>query len=114
MRAQGEDYRPAWAGIVVDDVHHRRLQLGPGDVLSIDPAQRLRCCHLWRMPGGLARAEIAAVTEHGEQVALDGLGELGIGAGWRPHLIAAGVAKAAHDGQRVQQAAILGSPTARP
>ena len=35
------------------------------------------------MPGGLVGAEVAAVAEHGEQVAPDGLGELRVGAGGR-------------------------------
>ena len=61
------------AGVLVDDVDHRRLQLVGVDVLRVDPAQRLRRRDLGSVPGGLARAEIAAVAEHGEQVALYGL-----------------------------------------
>ena len=67
-------------GLLVDDVHHRRVQLGPGDMLDIDPAHRLRRRHSWRVPGGLAGAEVAAIAEDGEQVTLDGLCELGVGA----------------------------------
>ena len=55
----------------------------------------LMCCALIRrsacavatsggVPGGLALAEVAAVAEHGEHVAPDGLGELRIGAGGGP------------------------------
>ena len=38
------------------------------------------------MTGGLARAKIAAVAEDGEQVALDGMRELRIGAGGWPEV----------------------------
>ncbi len=52
-------------------------------MLRIDPTERLRRRDFGGVPGGLARAEIAAVAEYGEQVALDGLRELRIGArGW--------------------------------
>ena len=79
------------AGILADHVDHRRFQLVGVDVLGVDPAQRLRGGDLGGVTGGLVGAEIAAVAEHGEQVALDGLGELRIGAGGRPEV--AGVAR---------------------
>ena len=44
--------------------------------------QRLRRCDLGGVSGGLIRTEIAAIAEHGENVALDGLREFRIGAGW--------------------------------
>jgi hypothetical protein len=75
---------------LADDVDHRGLQLAGVDVLGVDSAQRLRGRDLGGVPGGLARAEVAAVAEHGEQVALDGLRELRVGAGGRPEV--AGVA----------------------
>ena len=52
-------------------------------MLGIDPTQRLRRGDLGGMTGGLAGAEIAAIAEHREQIALDGPGELRIGAGGR-------------------------------
>jgi hypothetical protein len=78
--------RQGKAGVLVDDVDQRRLQLVGVDVLRVDPAQRLRRRNLGGVPGGLPWTEIAAVSEHGEQVALDGLRELRIGAGRRPEV----------------------------
>ena len=69
------------AGILVDHVDHRRLQLVDVDVLGVDPAQRRRRGDVGGVPGGLIGTKIAAVAEHGEQVASDGLRELRIGAG---------------------------------
>ena len=74
------------AGVLADDVHHGRFQLACGDVLGVGPAQRLREGDFGSVPGGLARSEVAAVAEHGEQVALDRLGKLWIGARWRPEV----------------------------
>ena len=71
-------------GVLADNVHHRRFQLGPGDMLGVDPAQRLRRGDIGSVPGGLTRTEIAPVAEHREQVTLDGLRELWIGTGCRP------------------------------
>ena len=67
------------AGILVDHIDHRRLQLVGVDVLRVDPAQRLRRRDLGGVAGGLIGTEIAAVAEHGEDIALDGLCELRIG-----------------------------------
>ena len=70
------------ADVLVDHVDHRRLQLVGVDVLRVGPTQRLRRRDLGGVPGSLIGTEIAAVTEHGENIALDGLCELRIGAGW--------------------------------
>ena len=78
------------AGVLADDIDHPGFQLARGDVLGIGPPQRLGGRGPWRVPGRLARAEVAAVAEHGEQVSLDGVAELGIGAGGRSEV--AGVA----------------------
>ena len=43
------------AGVLVDHVDHRRLQLVGVDVLRVDPAQRLRRRDLGGVPGGLIR-----------------------------------------------------------
>src|SRR3954467_11592694 len=40
------------AGVLADDVDHRRLQLAGGDVLGVGPAQRLRAGDLGGVPGG--------------------------------------------------------------
>jgi hypothetical protein len=77
MPRQGE------ADILPDHIDHRRLQLFGIDVLGIDPTQRLRRGDLGGMTGGLAGTEIAAIAEYREQITLDGLGELWIGAGGR-------------------------------
>jgi len=53
------------AGIAVDQVGHRRFELGRIYVLSIDPAQRLGGRNTGSVAGSLARAEIAAIAEHG-------------------------------------------------
>lgn len=55
-------------------------------MLGVGPPQRLGRCGAGSVPGGLARAEVAAVAKHREQVALDGVGELGVGAGGRPEM----------------------------
>jgi len=52
-------------------------------VLSVDPAQRLGGRDAGGVAGGLARAEIAAIAEHGEDIALFCPRELGISAGGR-------------------------------
>jgi hypothetical protein len=75
--------RQVEADILADHVDHRSLQLVGIDVLSIDPTQCLRCGDLGGVASGLVGAEIAAVAEDGEQIALDRLGELRIGAGGR-------------------------------
>ena len=71
------------ADILVDHVHHRRLQLVDVDVLGVDPAQRRRRGDVGGVPGGLIGTKIAAIAEHGEEIALDGLREFRIGPGWR-------------------------------
>jgi len=78
--------RQGEADILPDHVDHRRLQLFGVDVLGIDPTQRLRRGDLGGMTGGLAGTEIAAIAEHSEQVAPNGLGELRIRAGGRPEV----------------------------
>ncbi len=86
--------RPAWmessaaapvsgqreADILVDDVDHPCFQLARGDVLGVGPPKRLSRRDLRGVADCLARPEIAAVAEHGEQVSLDGIGKLGVGA----------------------------------
>ena len=64
--------------ILADHVHHRGFQLVGGDVLRVDPAQRLRGGDLGCVARGLVRAKVAAVAEHREQVSLDRLRELRI------------------------------------
>jgi hypothetical protein len=54
------------ADILVDDVHHCRLQLIDVDVLGIDPAQRRRRGDVGGVPSGLIGTKIAAIAEHGE------------------------------------------------
>ena len=70
------------ADVLIDHVDHRRLQLVGVDVLRVGPAQRLRRRDLGGVTGSLIGTEIAAVSEHGENIALDGLCEFRIGAGW--------------------------------
>ena len=70
------------AGVLVDHVDHRRLQLVGIDVLRVDPTQRLSRCNLGGMSSGLIWPKIAAVAEHREHVSLNGVGKFRIGAGW--------------------------------
>ena len=67
------------ADILVDHVHHRRFQLVDVDMLGVDPAQRRRRSDVGGVPGSLIGTKIAAVAEHCEQVASDGLHKFGIG-----------------------------------
>jgi hypothetical protein len=53
-------------------------------VLRVGPAQRRRGGDIGSVPGGLIGAEIAAIAEDGQQIALLGLGELGVGTGRWP------------------------------
>ena len=55
--------------ILIDHVHHRRLQLVDIDVLGIDPTQRLRRSYFGGMPGGLIGTKIATVAENREEIA---------------------------------------------
>jgi hypothetical protein len=75
--------RQAEADILADHIDHRGIQLLGIDMLRIDPTQCLRGGDLGGVAGSLIGAEVAAVAEHGEQIALDGLRELRIRArGW--------------------------------
>jgi hypothetical protein len=71
------------AGILVDHVHHRCFQLVDVDVLGVNPAQRRSRGDVGGVSGSLIGAKIAAIAEHGEQVASDGLREFRIGPGRR-------------------------------
>src|SRR5271155_3288613 len=70
------------ADVLVDHVDHCCLQLVGIDVLRVDPTQRLSCRDLGGMSSSLVWAEIAAVAEHGEEISLNSISKLRIGAGW--------------------------------
>ena len=64
------------AGIGVDQVARCCFEFGRVDVLSVDPAQRLGGSDAGGVAGGLTGTEIAAVAEHGENIALFALASL--------------------------------------
>src|SRR5277367_6502717 len=74
------------AGIGVDQVARCCFEFGRVDVLSVDPAQRLGGSDAGGVAGGLTGTEIAAVAEHGEDIALFRPCKLGISAGGRPEV----------------------------
>ena len=69
-------------GVLVNDIGHRGLEFPGVDMLRVKPAERLRRHQIRGVARRLDGTEVAAVTEHGEQIALHGAGDFRIGARW--------------------------------
>jgi len=56
-------------GVLVDDIRHHGLDLSGVDMLRVEPAECLRRQQIRGVARRLGGPEVAAVTEHGEQIA---------------------------------------------
>jgi hypothetical protein len=65
--------------IGVDQVLYRRLELAHADVAAIGERQLVRGGQALHVASGLGRTEIAAIGEHGQDVALERISQLRLG-----------------------------------